>query len=628
MCGIAGVAALRGEALPPRERLENMCATIAHRGPDDQGIHLQNGVALGARRLSIIDVEGGRQPLFNEDRTVCLVFNGEIYNYRELRQSLLAKGHRFRSATDGEVLVHLWEDHGPGFLEHLNGMFALALHDARRRRLLLARDRVGIKPLYYANTGSHLVFGSEVKTVLSSRLVGRGIDLEGLGEFLAWEYIPAPRTLLEQVRKLAAGESMEVDLSNGACRTRRWWDVPMPPGEANPGGVSRPEEWEDAVDAKLKECVRRQLVSDVPLGAFLSGGVDSSLVVAAMGGASTFSIGFEDRSYNELSWSKAVAEHLGVSHTTEVIRPQIQDLFDCLMHFMDDPIGDFSIFPTYLVSRLSRGSVKVVLSGDGGDELFGGYETYVAQSRARLWKKLPRPLRARVIEPLVLALPPRSEKRGVVNKARRFVEGLQHDEQLGHVRWRLFVGDALRRELFTDDALREMNAPVGEHVLHLFARAGERDEVDRCLYVDLMSYLTDNCLVKVDRMSMACSLEARVPILDHELVELAFRVPSHLKVRGGSTKVLLKRVGARHVPKDCIYRPKQGFSIPIKNWLKTTLRPLMDELLQPDRLHAEGIFRAQTVGRLVREHLEGRENHSHVLWSLMVFQDWRARWAA
>ncbi len=295
---------------------------------------------------------------------------------------------------------------------------------------------------------------------------------------------------------------------------------------------------------------------------------------------------------------------------------------------MDDPIGDFSIFPTYLVSRLSRGSVKVVLSGDGGDELFGGYETYVAQSRARLWKRLPRPLRAGAIEPLVLALPPRPEKRGVVNKARRFVEGLRHDEQLAHARWRFFVGDALRRELFTDDALREMDTPVGEHVLHLFARAGERDEVDRCLYVDLKSYLTDNCLVKVDRMSMACSLEARVPILDHELVELAFQVPSDLKVRGSSTKVLLKRVGARHVPKNCIYRPKQGFSIPIKNWLKTTLRPLIEELLQPGRVRADGIFRAETVGRLVREHLEGRENHSHVLWSLMVFQDWRRRWDA
>ncbi len=322
-----------------------------------------------------------------------------------------------------------------------------------------------------------------------------------------------------------------------------------------------------------------------------------------------------------------MAEHLGISHTTELIRPQIHDLFDCLMHFMDDPIGDFSIFPTYLVSRLSRGSVKVVLSGDGGDELFGGYETYVAQSGARLWKKLPRPLRARVLEPLVRALPPRPEKRGVVNKARRFVEGLRHDERLGHARWRLFVGDALRRQLFTEDALREMNVPLGEHILRLFAGAGERDEIDRCLYVDLMSYLTDNCLVKVDRMSMACSLEARVPILDHELVELAFQVPGHLKVRGPSTKILLKRVGARHVPKNCIYRPKQGFSIPIKNWLKTTLRPLMDELLQPDRLRADGIFRAETVSRLVREHLEGRENHSHVLWSLIVFQDWRRRWA-
>ncbi len=628
MCGIAGVVCLRAEGMPPRETLEAMCATLAHRGPDDKGLQVREGVALGARRLSIIDVEGGHQPLFNEDRTVCLVFNGEIYNFGELRESLLARGHRFGSATDGEVIVHLWEDFGPACLDHLNGMFALALHDARRGRVLLARDRVGVKPLYYANTGSRLVFGSEVKAVLASGLVGRRIDLDGLAEFLAWEYVPEPRTLLAEVRKLGAGEAMEVELPAGACRTWKWWDVPPPAPEEASGGAVRAEEWEELLDAKLAECVRRQLVSDVPLGAFLSGGVDSSLVVAAMGSASTFSIGFDDASYDELPWSSAVAEHLGVSHTTEVVRPQVTELFDRLMHFMDDPIGDFSIFPTYLLSHLSRQGVTVALSGDGGDELFGGYETYVAQSKARTWKRLPRPLRAGVVEPLVRGLPPRPEKRGLVNKARRFVEGLEHDEALGHARWRLFAGEALRRELFTDAASSAMTTSAEEHIHRLRASAGARDEIDRALYVDFKSYLSDNCLVKVDRMSMACSLEVRVPLLDHELVELAFRIPGPLKVRGGETKPLLKRVAARHVPEECVYRPKQGFSIPIKNWLKTTLQPLMRELLHPDRVAAEGIFRPDTVDRLVREHAEGRENHSHVLWSLMVFQDWRKRWAA
>jgi asparagine synthase (glutamine-hydrolysing) len=603
-----------------------MCGTILHRGPDEGASVVRGTVGLGARRLSIIDLAGGSQPLYNEDRSVCVVFNGEIYNYRELRRELQQQGHTLSSETDGEVIAHLWEQHGTGLLDRLNGMFAFALHDASQKRLLLARDRVGIKPLYWAATAGGLVFGSEVKTVLASGLVDRGVDLDALGQFMAWEYVPAPATLLRSVRKLAPAELMEVDLDSGERSIRRWWDVPAPArSQDDPAGEA---DWEDALDAKLRECVRRQLVSDVPLGAFLSGGVDSSLVTAAMDGARTFSIGFDDPSYNELEWSRRVARHLGLEHRTEVIEPDVRDLFDRLMHFMDDPIGDFSIFPTYLVSRLAREDVTVVLSGDGGDELFGGYETYLAQERARQWARLPRALRGGLIEPAVRGLRPRAAKKGLVNKARRFVEGLGHDERLRHARWRLFLGEALREELFTAEALEQMPTPAGAHLLDLFERAGERDELDACLYVDLNSYLSDNCLVKVDRMSMACSLEARVPFLDHELVELAFRVPTRLKLAGGETKALLKRVAARHVPRECVYRPKEGFSIPIKHWLGTSLRALMDERLDPERLRAEGVFDADTVSRLVREHLDSRENHSHLLWSLIVFQEWRERWAA
>jgi asparagine synthase (glutamine-hydrolysing) len=603
-----------------------MCATIVHRGPDEQGIDIRDGVALGARRLSIIDVAEGHQPLFNEDETVRLVFNGEIYNYRELRESLLERGHRFRSATDGEVLVHLWEEEGSDFLRRVNGMFAFALFDARQRRLLLARDRLGIKPLFYAATGGHLVFGSEVKAVLAAGLVERQIDLDALAQFLAWEYVPAPDTLFRDIKKLWPGHCLSVDLETGRQDCESYWDV----SRIQPGvdESRRAEEWEAAVDEQVRKSVQRQLVSDVPLGAFLSGGVDSSLVVSAMGPASTFSIGFDEESYNELPWSETVADHLGVTHTTEVIRPDVVDLFEKLMHFMDDPIGDFSIFPTYLVSRLARRSVTVALSGDGGDELFGGYETYVAQLKARTYAKIPGVLRAAAVEPLLKALPPRPEKKGLLNKAKRFVEGLEHDERLAHARWRLFVGESLRRSLFTAEALNEVRTSSSRHVLDLFDEAGGRDEISRCLYVDMKSYLVDNCLVKVDRMSMACSLEARVPLLDHELVELALRIPAEHKVRGDATKPLLKRVAARHVPAECVYRPKEGFSIPIKHWLGRTLEPLMQELLATSRIAADGIFRVETVERLIREHLDGRANHSHVLWSLMVFQDWKRRWAA
>jgi asparagine synthase (glutamine-hydrolysing) len=352
------------------------------------------------------------------------------------------------------------------------------------------------------------------------------------------------------------------------------------------------------------------------------------LVVAAMGEhAKTFSIGFRDPSYNELRCAQKVAEHLKVDHQFDIIEPNVFELFDHLMPFMDDPIGDFSVFPTYLVSRHARQFVTVSLSGDGGDELFGGYETYLAQDRARQWERFPALIRKGIVEPAIRALKPTDQKKGFINKAKRFLEGLEHSSTLSHARWRLFVGEALRAQLFTPAARADMPMPVGYHVNKLAKRAAHRDEVDRSLYVDVKSYLVDNCLVKMDRMSMATSLEARVPLLDKELIELAFRVPSRLKVAAGKTKRLLKRVACRHVPRECIYRPKEGFSIPIKNWLRSEFRPLMEELLAPRRLASEGLFDVAAVTRLKEEHLAKKANHSHVLWSLMVFQDWRKRWA-
>ena len=350
------------------------------------------------------------------------------------------------------------------------------------------------------------------------------------------------------------------------------------------------------------------------------------MVVAEMGPAETFSIGFDDPSYNELAWARRVAEHLGVANTTEVLRPKVADLFDRLMPFMDDPIGDFSIFPTYLVSRLARKDVTVVLSGDGGDELFGGYDTYVAEGMAARYRRIPGVVRRSLLEPAVGLLRPRPRKKGLVNKARRFIEGFNHDPGLHHARWRLFLDPERAHALFTPGALTSMEVPANRHVLELLDRAGPRSAVDRMLYVDLKSYLSDNCLPKVDRMSMACSLEARLPLLDHELVALAFRLPDRLKLSGRQTKVALKRVAARKVPADCVYRAKEGFSIPIKAWLGTSLKPLMTDLLSPDRLRRQGLFEPLTVETLMDEHLEGRENHSHLLWSLMVFQDWTDRW--
>ena len=631
MCGITGIVAFDGGERPTRRQLSEMCKTLTHRGPDDDGFFVDGEVGLGMQRLAIIDLDSGQQPIFNEDRSVCTVFNGEIYNFRELRRELEASGHKFASHTDGEAIVHLWEEQGPDFVSRLNGMFAIAVWDQAERRLALIRDRVGIKPLFWIHTGRHLVFGSEIKALLASGLVPREVDLDSLGQFLSWEYVPAPHTLFKGIHKLEPGTMLLIDLADGSSRSISWWDLPPTPVPASGTTAARTPsnaDYEELVDQKLRQCVQRQLVSDVPLGTFLSGGVDSSLVVSGMGEARAFSIGFEARSYDESSWARRVARHLGISHRVEILQPDIGDLFDKLMHFMDDPIGDFSIFPTYLVSRLAREEVTVALTGDGGDELFGGYETYVAQEASRWWSRALTPLGQRFLEPWIRGWRPRTAKKGWINKARRFVEGLEHDSRPGHARWRLFAGESMRQRLFTSEAREQMVTPVGAHILELQAAAGDRDPIDRELYVDLKSYLPDNCLVKVDRMSMACSLEARVPLLDHELVELAFALPPRLKVRGRQTKPLLKKVAARHVPRECVYRPKEGFSIPIKEWLRRELRPLMEELLDPGQLQREGVFDVETIATLKREHQEGIANHSHILWSLMVFEDWRRRWRA
>lgn len=621
MCGITGVAALQGSPHPSMEQLKTMCDSIYHRGPDQDGMHIQDGVAMGMRRLSIIDLSGGRQPIFNKDRTILTVFNGEIYNFRELRSELEARGYTFATKTDTEVIVYAYEEYGINFPKYLNGMFAIALHDTVQQKLYLVRDHLGIKPLYYSFNSNYLVWGSEIKTILASGLVEKTLDLDALGEYFAWEYVPGKATLFKEIRQLEPGQMLEIDLNNPRCEPQTYWDIPPVPE------IELSEEaWADRVEEQLRKSVNMQLVSDVPLGAFLSGGVDSSLIVALMGKAQTYSIGFDDPSYNELKWSEKVAEHLNVEHINEIIKPDVLGLFDHLMYFLDDPIGDFSIFPTYLVSRLARQYVTVSLSGDGGDELFGGYETYLADEKAQQYQKIPAIFRKNLVQPLINSLRPRPAKKGLVNKAKRFIEGLENPVDLSHARWRIFAGDTVREELFTQEAFNQLTTPSSAHIVELFKKAGDRQPQNRSMYVDVKSYLPDDILVKVDRMSMAVSLESRVPYLDPDLVELAFQIPEQLKVAKGKTKILLKKVAARHVPSECIYRPKEGFSIPIKNWLCNEFRPLMEELLSDQAIRDQGIFQVNTIKRLKQEHLAGTANHSHILWSLIVFQSWSKKW--
>ncbi len=624
MCGIVGFLRFSGTTqTDDRPRLEAMTATLIHRGPDSAGMDQRDGVSLGMRRLSIIDLEGGHQPIYNEDRSVWTVYNGEIYNFPELKQELQSRGHLFRTGTDTEIIVHGYEEWGQDFPRRLNGMFAIALHDAANRKFMLVRDHLGIKPLYYAFLPDCLIFGSEIKALLASTWIDREMDLQGVADFLAWEYTPGRSTLFRSIRKLLPGEMLCLDLQAPALRPERYWDVPRHPAAI---ATNNPEEWEERILAQVRQSTRMQMISDVPLGAFLSGGVDSSLIAACMGRVQTFSIGFDDPSYNELGWARRVAAHLGVDHRDEIIRPEVVDLFDHLMHFMDDPIGDFSIFPTYLVSRLARRHVTVALSGDGGDELFAGYESYLAQEKARLYSRLPTWLRAGLLPALAGRIRPTTQKKGLINKVKRFIEGAAGPVDLAHARWRLFATDQVLAGLFTEEAARSLNRPAAGHILELFEQAGDRGVLDRCLYVDVKSYLCDNILTKVDRMSMAVSLETRVPYLDKDLVELAFQVPEQLKLANGETKAILKRVAARLVPRECVYRPKEGFSIPIKHWLNGQFKPLMDDLLNETEIRRDGLFHWPVIKRLKTEHHQGTHNHSHLLWALIVLHDWRRRW--
>lgn len=622
MCGIAGYYNFDPQNAAQEADLRRMCDVIRHRGPDQDGYFVFDNVALGMRRLSIIDLKTGKQPIPNEDKSIWIVYNGEVYNFPELRNELEAKGHRFRTQTDTETVVHAYEEWGADCPAKLNGMFAFAIWDNRCKRLFLARDRIGIKPLYYYAGGDRFVFGSELKSLLQLDTVPREIDPEALDLFLTYEYVPAPHSILRNIRKLPAGHTLTV--SQGKVVLQQYWEL-----QFHENGISK-EAAKDELLAILQDSVQKRLISDVPLGAFLSGGIDSSTIVALMSRVmdqpvKTFSIGFEDQSYNELHYARAIAEHFKTEHHEFIIRPDAVELADQLVYLVDEPFGDFSIFPTYLVSKMAREHVKVVLSGDGGDELFGGYDTYVANWSDRLYRKyVPAALREKMIKPAVYLLPPTDKKKGLVNRARRFIEGSSLPTDLEHTRWMTFLIEEEKASLYHEDFQAGRNGASPFNLMReYFARAATQDALNRQLYVDIKTYLCDDILVKVDRMSMAVSLEARVPFLDHRVVEFSARLPGDLKQQQTKTKIILKEALADLLPPQILKRGKEGFSIPIKSWLKKELRPLMTDLLSAERLQQDRLFDAGYVEKLMREHLHGKENHSHRLWALMVFHIWK-----
>jgi asparagine synthase (glutamine-hydrolysing) len=618
MCGIAGiVSAAPGEKIEAGA-IHRMCQAIVHRGPDDEGVFVKGGTGLGMRRLSIIDLAGGHQPVFNEDRTVWIVFNGEIYNFPELREDLLQRGHHFATHSDTEVIVHLYEEMGADCVGKLRGMFAFALYDERRQKLFIARDRLGKKPLHYAQHGDRLLFGSEIKAILAVAPELAEVSPEGLLQYFYFGYIPDPLTAFHKIHKLPPGHLLE--WTNGEIKVRQYWDVPR-------YGTHAPMTEEDCLEElerRLQEAVRIRLISDVPLGALLSGGVDSSIIVALMARVSsrpvkTFSIGFRAEQFNEAEYARLVAERFGTDHHELVLDPNLEETLMFLSRMMEEPFGDSSMLPTYYVSRMAREWVTVALSGDGGDESFAGYDRYLTAMQRRKFDGMPRWLgqfyRDQVHDHVPAAMYGKNLAwNATLSPLDRYLDGISFFPALHRERG-LFTPEFLDNARRLPDPLQSWRCYYNE--------APANDALSRLMYLDMKTYLTADILAKVDRMSMATSLEVRVPMLDHEFVEWVAALPVDWKFRNGTRKYILKKLAERlGIPSELLHRRKQGFQLPLVEWMRSEMKDqFLRVLLEPKTLQ-RGYFKPSAVRALVDEHVRGRRNRSGLLWRMLVLELW------
>ena len=634
MCGICGFLNLSLEPAAHRERLDAMAARMFHRGPDSDGKFELPYLSLAIRRLSIIDLVTGDQPLSNETGEVTLVFNGEIYNYRELTEQLIARGHRFKTHSDGEVIAHLYEEQGPDFVRELNGMFAIALWDDRAKRLVLARDRAGEKPLYYWRGNGTLVFGSEIKVLFEYPGVSCELDREALAQYFFYGYFPAPRSAYAEVKKLPAAHRMVVE--HGEMRIDSYWRLQnflRPPGSP-PAGAQEEAAIVEELRGKLREAAVSRLVSDVPLGVFLSGGLDSSTLVATMseltpGNVNTFSVAFPQKSFNEEPYANLVARHFNTKHHVLTADDRsLREALDILAGHLDEPVADPAVIPTFLLSRFARTEIKVALSGEGSDELFGGYPTYMGARLAEYYLRLPRLLRRQFFDRLKRFLPVSSTAVPKGLFLRRFLTHAERDPAERHQIWFGMFNPTELDQLFAPEW--QGPSPPTSVIFTPLARVLEgaqfEDAVAEMLYLDFRMYLEDNLLVKIDRASMACSLELRTPFLDHRLIEYAAGLPSQLRVRRFTLKHILKKAVEPWLPHEIVYRQKRGFSVPIASWMKEGLKPLVDETLAEEKLRRDGVFNAAFVRRLLREHWRGAADHRKTLWTLLCFQLWYDRW--
>jgi len=624
MCGICGIVNISASQPVDRDVLLRMTQVLEHRGPDDQGIYIDERVGLGSRRLSIIDLTSGRQPIANEDETMWIVFNGEIYNYRELRAYLQKREHVFRTRTDTEVILHLYEEFGVDCVQHLNGIFAFAIWDARRKELVIARDRMGIKPLYYTEAAGQLIFGSEMKVLLAHPDVARDIDLISLNEYLAFEYVPSPRTIIRNVHRLEPGHILRYDARG--LHVQQYWNLTLARSEYRP-----PVNWRDYASKlreTLKDAVRQELVSDVPVGVLLSGGIDSSTIAALMvesypGTVDSFSIGFEDASFDESRYARMAAKHLGTRHHELVFTAgMVAEMALTITDFLDEPFGDSSLIPTLLLSRFAREHVKVVLGGDGGDELFAGYPTLVAHRLIEYYERIvPWHIRAYGASKVLDSMPVSFNNISLDFRARRFLSGRGVPLQARHHRWLGSFVDEEKSLLLQDwikPVLRDTYAQAYAHARECDARL----PLNQVLYDDIKMYLEGDILFKVDRASMAASLEVRVPFLNRDVVDFVTELPLELKLHRLTGKYLLKKSVERMLPREIVNRSKKGFNMPVAHWLTGELRDLVLYLLSEVRVTQQGLFNYAYVKRLIDEHLSRQRDNRKLLWTLLMFQLW------
>jgi asparagine synthase (glutamine-hydrolysing) len=601
-----------------------MCAAIEHRGPDDDGFYLNGGVGLGMRRLSIIDVKGGRQPIHNQDRTAWIVFNGEIYNYRELREKLEKLGHTFYTNSDTEAIIHAYDRYGADCPKHLRGMFAFAIWDERTQELFLARDRVGKKPLLYAQVNGQLVFGSEFTALLLHPDIGRDVDTEAIDHYLSFMCVPAPLTAYRAIRKLEPGHSLRY--RKGEIKIERYWQ----PSFSKKVDISEQEAGEQAIEI-LRDAVKVRLMSEVPLGAFLSGGIDSSAVVALMsevssGPVKTFSIGFEEQDFSELHHARRVAEHVGADHHEFIVRPDALEVLPLLVEHYGEPYADSSAIPTYYVARETRKHVTVALNGDGGDESFAGYERYAAMRLAEKYHRIPSVLRDSVVRQAIGLIPSPETKRSRVKDVKRFLQAASLPRVERYLRW-VSVFDAEAKQNLYSESFRQQTQDISAANLldPWFSKANGSGIVDATLLTDIMTYLPNDLLVKVDIATMAVSLEARSPFLDHHVIEFAASLPEKFKLHGLTTKYLLKRMLKKLLPAENLDRRKMGFGVPIGHWFRGKLQPFLRETILSEKALNRGHFKPEAVKQMVELHARGERDYSQQLWTLLMLELWFQR---